>query len=340
MILIFSEQYDSATTSVMEWLHYYGQKVIRINYDDGRVKFYRITPQGIFFRDTHEDTIYNFLDAQSCWWRRAGLGVRSFLISNPPKELVSHGIDLSGFVSGQNSLLRNEISYLKEYIFKKVYEHCHINIGSPLRYDVNKLIVSNIAREEGFVVPDYEVISNLSQIAKSRTIKDRFVTKAIANGIYGGDDAYHNAYSYTELYEKKNFPEDELVRVFPSLIMGLVEKKMEIRSFFLSGTFYSMAIFSQSSDQTKVDFRKYNQEVPNRCEPFRLPEEIEDKLRAVFHALDLNCGSVDLIINEKDEYVFLEINPVGQYGMVNMPCNYDLDKLIANYLIHGKTQQN
>jgi hypothetical protein len=31
--------------------------------------------------------------------------------------------------------------------------------------------------------------------------------------------------------------------------------------------------------------------------------------------------------------VFLEVNPTGQYGMVSDPCNYYLDKKIAEYLI-------
>ena len=43
-----------------------------------------------------------------------------------------------------------------------------------------------------------------------------------------------------------------------------------------------------------------------------------------------------MILNKNNEYVFLEINPVGQYGMVSEPCNYFLDKKIAHYLIYGR----
>jgi D-alanine-D-alanine ligase-like ATP-grasp enzyme len=48
--------------------------------------------------------------------------------------------------------------------------------------------------------------------------------------------------------------------------------------------------------------------------------------------LDLNCGSIDMIVTPKNEYVFLEVNPVGQFGMVSYPCNYNLEKKIAEYL--------
>ena len=47
-----------------------------------------------------------------------------------------------------------------------------------------------------------------------------------------------------------------------------------------------------------------------------------------------------LPLNKNDNYYFLEINPVGQYGMVADPCNYELDKLIAKYLINGKIKTN
>lgn len=47
--------------------------------------------------------------------------------------------------------------------------------------------------------------------------------------------------------------------------------------------------------------------------------------------LDLNCGSFDFIKN-KDQYYFLEINPVGQFLGLSKICNYSLEKEIAEYL--------
>nr|BFF38227.1 hypothetical protein BACY1_00320 [Tenacibaculum mesophilum] len=127
----------------------------------------------------------------------------------------------------------------------------------------------------------------------------------------------------------------EEIEFFPSLVMEKIEKDLEIRTFYLDGNFYSMAIFSQSSKQTMVDFRKHNDKKPNKTEPYKLPKTIEEKLEKLFNKLGLNCGSVDLIVDTKGDFVFLEINPVGQYGMVSIPCNYNLDKIIAKYLING-----
>jgi D-alanine-D-alanine ligase-like ATP-grasp enzyme len=48
---------------------------------------------------------------------------------------------------------------------------------------------------------------------------------------------------------------------------------------------------------------------------------------------NLNTGSIDIIKDNNGEYIFLEVNPVGQFGMTSIPCNFYLEKKIAEYLI-------
>jgi len=337
MILIFSIENEISTSDVMLRLKHYGEKVLRVNADDNVYKLQKITSDGIYFENTKENVIYNFLEAKSCWWRRTGLSKNNFLKNPARKELIFNEFDLSSFIYGSQSLLLGETRDLRNYIFQKIYENCKINIGNPWRYGLNKLTVLDIAKKYGLTIPAYEIVSNLNLIKKVNLPNKKFVSKAISDGVYYTLEN-QRFYSYTELHSKDDFSETEDIPVFPSLIMDLVDKKMEIRSFFLDGTFYSMAIFSQFNDQTKVDFRKYDKVRPNKCEPFKLPNGIEKKLKNVFNELKLNCGSVDILVDTKGDYVFLEINPVGQYGMTSQPCNYDLDNIIAKYLINGKTR--
>ena len=119
---------------------------------------------------------------------------------------------------------------------------------------------------------------------------------------------------------------------FPSYFQEKIEKKYELRVFYLEGEFYSMAIFSQNDSQTKVDFRKYNKVKPNRNVPFKLPLTIESKLQNLLEHYRLNTASLDIVVDKCGRYVFLEINPVGQFGMVSVPCNYYLEKKIAETL--------
>jgi len=335
MILIFSIENEISTSDVMLRLQHLGQKVLRINADDNVYKLHKITSNGIYFENTKENVIYNLLEAKSCWWRRTGLSKNNFLKTSSRKKLVLDGFDLSSLIYGPRSLLKDEVGDLRDYIFQRIYQNCKINIGNPKTFGLNKLTVMDIARRRELTVPDYEIISNLKLIEEAEIPKKRFVTKAISNGVYDTLDG-ERFYSYTELYSKEDFDKTKDISVFPSLAMDVIDKKLEIRSFFLDGTFYSMAILSQNNDQTKVDFRKYDKVRPNKCEPFKLPLGIEKKLKSVFQDVNLNCGSVDIIVNTQGDYIFLEINPVGQYGMTSYPCNYDLDNVIAKYLMNGK----
>ena len=103
------------------------------------------------------------------------------------------------------------------------------------------------------------------------------------------------------------------------------------RSIYLLGNTYSMAIFTPPNTISAVDFRHYYDQ-PNMLTPYKLPIELDEKIDKLMKSLDINSGSIDFIKTPDDEYLFLEVNPVGQFGMVSKPCNYNLEKILANEL--------
>jgi ATP-GRASP peptide maturase of grasp-with-spasm system len=331
MIIIFTIKYDISTSNVIQWLQYFNQEVVRINSDDNIFKLVSIEENEILFKNSITNKVYNLFDAKSCWWRRNGISKNTFT-NYINEKLIFDNLNLTSLIKGSGNILIEETEHLKEYIYAKIYENCKINIGKPL-FNLNKLKVLDIAKKNGLKVPKYKIFTNTKQVLELQS-----VTKAISNGIYK-IITNNSFYSYTEKLDLSKL-KNKSIDIFPSLQMELIEKKLEVRCFFIDGHFFSMAIFSQSSEQTKIDFRKYNNIKPNKTEPFLLPFEIENKLKNTFKDLNLNCGSIDLIIDNDDNYFFLEINPVGQYGMVSDPCNYDLDKLIAKYLINGEIKIN
>ena len=338
MILILTSQYDYSTNCVIKWLNYYGKKFLRINGDDGAYKFYQLTSGGVYFKNIASGEIVNLSEAKACWWRRPGINQQTIAKKGPTGKLIFNGVDISPFLRGEKSIVSSESADLAEYICGRIYSDCPVNLGRP-KYNLNKLQVMDIAKNAGLKTPDYQVITEPDHIGELNNTYPKTVSKAISNGVYNilGNQRY---YSYTELIEKDFITPGCKTGFFPSLIMQLIEKRAEVRTFYIEGIFFSMLIRSQSTEQTSIDFRKYNSETPNRNEPFKLPVEIENKLTHIFSELDLNCGSADLIIDKEGDYIFLEINPVGQYSMVSEPCNYELDKLIANFLINGSTTTN
>ena len=48
--------------------------------------------------------------------------------------------------------------------------------------------------------------------------------------------------------------------------------------------------------------------------------------------MGINTGSIDLIYSLSNEYVFLEVNPQGQFDWLSKNCNYYIEKDIAELL--------
>jgi ATP-GRASP peptide maturase of grasp-with-spasm system len=220
-----------------------------------------------------------------------------------------------------------EINKLLEFIYYQLNKLRHLN--SFKSSIVNKLIVNDLARSLKITTPNDFIFSTKSSLsAVISSPNDQFITKVISGHCVQEFNS-GTIYNYTNLVDINNL---DSTSFFPSLVQNYVPKKYELRIFFLDNKFYTMAIFSQKDNQTNVDFRNYNDEKPNRTVPYKLPKEIENSLHLLMNKLDLNCGSIDMIVTPKNEYVFLEVNPVGQFGMVSYPCNYNLEKKIAEYL--------
>jgi len=157
--------------------------------------------------------------------------------------------------------------------------------------------------------------------------KENLIYKAVGEGISFFASEF-KILEYTSLInETKYIPET----FFPSLIQNNIEKKYDLRIFYLNRKFYASAIISQNDNQTTIDFRKYNMEKSNRIIPFKLPDYIEMQLVKLMDLLNYKSGSIDMIYTKEKEYIFLGINPVGQFAQVSEPCNYYLERKVAEY---------
>ncbi|MFI5150826.1 MAG: grasp-with-spasm system ATP-grasp peptide maturase, partial [Bacteroidia bacterium] len=184
----------------------------------------------------------------------------------------------------------------------------------------------------GLLIPDTLITSRRNALLKfSQKHSHCIVTKGIRNGYYleANDTRYYTHTIKLELEIIRSYPESFV----PALFQELLDKKYELRIFYLDEKCYSSVIFSQNDPKTRIDFRNYNREKPNRVCPFELPEEIVLKIINLMNELGFRTGSIDMVVTKKQEYYFLEINPVGQFKQVSIPCNYKLEKVIANKLL-------
>lgn len=332
LVLIGSEDNDMTTTLVCRWLDFMGHKFIRLNDEDSLlVKSVTISNKITDFILRSKNQEFKLSDIYSFWFRRGGLKI-DFRHSDfyehirADKETKN---TLKKFIYNENYRIESFLKHFLEF-------NSRIKIlGNPTNYINNKLVHLQIAIECGIDVPTSYIFTEKKQIKEVLNNFPELIIKAISDSPHfqnGFQSTEYNTYAlYSNLISNENV--DSLPDVFsPSLVQENIKKELELRIFFLKNTFFPMAIFSQLDSQTSIDFRRYNYSRPNRNIPFRLEPEIEEKLLKMIGRCQLNTGSIDMILTQNGEYKFLEINPVGQFGMVSIPCNYQIEKKIAEYL--------
>lgn len=308
VVLIFSDDIDKSTDNVIDWLKFYNINFIRITSQSLVIlKYFDLKSQE--FRLSVNNQIILSENILGYWYRRDEM-ILNFNVEIQKDELSKYIFQTS---NTDNRIIRNFLVYILEKRHKK--------IGSFFNFDLNKLYQLSIAIEVGLDVPKTFLTNDKTEIPESG-----YITKGLSQ-IFGfhGDFLIKN---YTSEIEKQKIKEFSI-----AFMQKNIKKKYEVRTFYLHGKMYSMAIFSQLNSNTIIDFRNYDTKYPNRNVPYLLPKKIEIKVLKFMKAVRLNTGSIDFIVNENGEHIFLEVNPIGQFGMVSYPCNYNLEKIIAEYFL-------
>lgn len=321
MILIISNKDDRTTNDVIDWLRKYKKEYIRISSED-------LIKVSSLFIDS--DTVHNELlltirgqefklsDFNKVWYRRGWITIQAYQYKNDSEELEKE----------VHKQLYTEVNELTKYLISQFEK---ISLNKPNDLFLNKLKILDECKKFGIWVPSTIVTSRKSDLIIFLNKKEKIISKNYSQGVfinYRGEALN----SYTLLVDNKMIS-DLPDNFFPMMFQEYIKKSFEVRAFYLEGEFYCSAIISQNDQQTTVDFRNYNIEKPNRTPPYKLSNDMEIKLKHLMNSLDLNSGSIDLLVNETGDYIFLEVNPIGQFAQVSKPCNYLLERKVANFLM-------
>lgn len=305
-IYILSKQDDVSAYKVMKWITHFERKFHRINNEDELCDLYISISQNLL-----EINKVRFSSEHPVWIRKGQLP----------------------FIKIDSYAKENEFRIIKKYILDKI-ERSENTIGSMTReLEHNKILDLELAAECGIKVPKTYVVSTKA-LLDTVLCSDpgmEFVIKPAFN--YYMIDIDNKKYRLDIAELKRSIEVDE--GFFPSLIQEKIEKKIEIRSFYIKGTFYSMAIFYKGN-QSDLTYKNVNHNNPNRMVPFELPSEIEEKLTKFCQKKNINCTSIDLIYSKNEEFYFIENNIMGQFDWLSGICNYYIEKKIAMELCQIK----
>lgn len=325
MIIVISQHTSEHTTDhVIDWLNYYGEKFYRFN---GIESLYELT---YYSGQKHsglssESELHKLLqDSSNIIWYRRWMAKEYYYIIGEISDSISLNRTVADYVQQESNVLR-------KYLLEKVYYKKMLSDFNQLA--INKLNVLEVANRAGLLIPEGIVSSSKKKLIEFFVRYPKVIVKNLSDPTFIQYNKQFYA-TYTSILNEELIAKLPDV-FFPSLVQEYIEKLFEIRVFYLDKKFFSMAIFSQENEKTKVDFRKYDFYRPNRNVPYRLPLYVEAQLQQIMEELHLNCGSIDLIKTPDNKYYFLEINPIGQFGMVSEPCNYFLEEKVAQWLIQN-----
>lgn len=318
MILILTNSRDTSADIIEEYLINGGNKYFRINAEDFIFKSFTFS---IKSNELNIDSkIINISTIKIVWFRKFG-NIRELSFY---KEIRRKYGDVIA-----NQLINEHYEILHTIIdlFKN-----HKWLTDPSTLALSKITILKYADEVGLKTPNTQITNQKKDLVKMINKEKEVISKSIFEALFY--DYKQNSYSmFTKIInsqEIKSFP----ILFFPSLIQQSIKKEYEIRVFYLERKCYSMAIFSQNDSSTKKDFRIYNWDKPIRFVPYKLDKSIERKIIELCDKININCCSIDLIKDTKGDYIFLEINQVGEFGMVSYPCDYNLHKEIYKTLLN------
>lgn len=327
MILIISESSDLSTSKVINWLHYLKVPFLRIN-DSGHItlEMLEIDDKGVDFKINVTSRFYNetikYSDINGVWYRRGTISFKPLENITWESKSITN-IDLLEILNlTENKTVLDFFWYLLSL---------KPSINGFLDNFTNKLTNLYIAKSVGLDIPPTS-ISQVTELCKNISFQEDVITKHISNFtpkvankevlFSYTEKVNHDAVSWGNYHSLIN----------PSLFQKMLRKKFEVRAFYFEKKIYGMAIFSQGDKKTSTDFRNYNYKEPNRTTPFQFPKDTEDKIHLFMNKANLNSGSLDIVYTVDKRFVFLEVNPVGQFDQVSWPCNYYLEKKIAEKL--------
>lgn len=315
-VFIFSSILDHSTNDVCDWIHYFGGKFKRIDATS-------LNDLGLASISLVNGKCKVKIDKEivhSVWVRREIALKCENVVNNKEVHLFTNA-ELFGFSKAIFSSLLKSASVLGT------------NSQYSIHAGVNKFTILLEAVKVGLVIPNSILCTEKAELIQFIKQNGQIIIKPISEPVFLRTENYTYG-MYTSILESCDVkPFEDLI--FPCYAQQLISKLYEIRVFYIEGIIYSAAIFSQSNTQTSIDFRNYDDKKPNKVVPYLLPKGIKKQLCELMKRLNLNTGSIDMIYTTKNEYIFLEVNPIGQFGMVSKPCNYYLHRVIAKYLLQN-----
>jgi len=114
----------------------------------------------------------------------------------------------------------------------------------------------------------------------------------------------------------------------PMIFQQYIPKEYELRIVYIDGDVFTGKIPNvDATDWRAIRNRQIS------WQHYELPTQVCEKITKLMHQLKLSFGAIDMIRNKEGDYVFLEVNPQGEWGMLQKELGYPIGETIAKKLV-------
>jgi glutathione synthase/RimK-type ligase-like ATP-grasp enzyme len=303
MILIITHKQDYTADFVINKLNKQKIAYKRLNCEDILLKDFSLSLENEYKYDLLEESKYS-----SVWFRRTKL-----------PEI--HGLD-----GADKMYVLDEIDSFFKNLFTSIPSKW-LSLPSSVYEAENKILQLRIAKEIGFNVPATLITNSKERLTR---FYDECGGEMILKPISQTRIQYGKSASFiftnpvtSEVMERIN--EYDLT---PCIYQKKIEKEYEIRITVIENEVFSAAVYSQTDEQTKNDWRKKKLDFHK----VEIPNDLKEKCISIVKRLNLGFGAIDIIKSVDDNYYFLEINPNGQWAWIETQTGQDISGAIIRYL--------
>jgi hypothetical protein len=148
--------------------------------------------------------------------------------------------------------------------------------------------------------------------------------------IYKAFSATETTWRETRVLKEEEASLLDAVRFAPVIFQDYVEALVDLRITVIDGQIFAAEIHSQTTEYIH-DFRMAMHQA--RIAPHALPETVATGLRALMAALGLVYGAIDMRLTPDGRYVFLEINPAGQWLFIEEATKQPITACLVETLV-------
>lgn len=174
-----------------------------------------------------------------------------------------------------------------------------LRAAKMIGWEIPETLITNDPMEARLFVRQYERVV-------VKTVQTQFVVS--------GDEVLS---LFTHLIEQNDYKALDDVKFVPCIFQQLIPKRLELRITVIGDKVFVAALDSQKFEKTRIDWRR-DVELAVPCEPINPPPEIISRSIMLVKHFGLQFSTMDVILTPDNRYVFLDLNPNGQWLWVEL----------------------